>query len=105
MEVKRYFIATQPVAIYLAEMFKVSFPVYYERYWSAFEAGAWIKEDPGPWVGRAVVYKLQVNNHVDGLDDGPTAVFNFGYYTGGEMYLPDLRLKLEWVFFRLPFVI
>jgi hypothetical protein len=32
MEVKRYFIATQPVAIYLAEMFKVSFPVYYERY-------------------------------------------------------------------------
>lgn len=95
LEVRRYFIATRPLAIYLAEMFKVSFPAYYERYRAAFAAGNWFTEDPGPWIGRAIVYKLQVNTHVDGLDEGPTTVFNFGYYTGGEMYLPDLRLKLR----------
>jgi len=68
VEVKYYFIATEALAIYLAKMFKVSFPEY----------------------------KLQVLTYVDGLDDGPTAVFNFGYYTEGEMYLPDLGLKLEY---------
>jgi hypothetical protein len=97
LEVKRYFIATEPLAIYLAEIFKVSFPNYYQKYQHAFSAGNWFGKrlDPGPWLGRAIVYKLQVLTHVDGLDDGPTAVFNFGYYTGGEMYLPDLGLKLE----------
>ncbi len=95
LEARRYFISTRPLAIYLGEMFKVSFPVYYERYRAAFAAGIWFTEDPGPWIGRAIVYKLQVNTHVDGLDDGPTAVFNFGYYTGGEMYIPDLGLKLQ----------
>ena len=97
VEVKYYFIATEALAIYLAKMFKVSFPEYYEKYRHAFAAGHWFGNlDPGPWLGRAIVYKLQVLTHVDGLDDGPTAVFNFGYYTEGEMYLPDLGLKLEY---------
>jgi hypothetical protein len=47
MEVRRYFISTRPLAIYLGEMFKVSFPAYYEKYRAAFEAGVWITEDPG----------------------------------------------------------
>ena len=96
MEVKRYFVATEPLAIYLAELFKVSFPDYYEKYQHAFAAGRWFgPRDPGPWIGSTIVYKLQVLTHVDGLDDGPTAVFSFGYYIGGEMYLPDFGLKLE----------
>ena len=92
METRRYFISTRPLAIYLGEMFKISFPVYHERYRAAFAAGVWFTEE---WIGRAIVYKLQVSIHVDGLDDGPTAIFNFGYYTEGEMYIPDLGLKLQ----------
>lgn len=93
--VRRYFIATKPVALYLRECFAVAFPSYYKRYCMAFEAGRWIMEDPGPWLGRAIVWKLPVNSHVDGLDDGPTAIFNCGSYTGGALNLPDIHVKLQ----------
>lgn len=76
-------------------MFKASFPKEYQRYKKAFDAGVWLAQDPGPWLGRAIVYKLQVLPHRDGLDGGPTAMWNMGSYTGGELYLPDLKLKLR----------
>ena len=93
--VRRYFELTRPVALYLSACFKVSFPEYHTKYTAAFEAGVWESEDPGPWLGRAIVWKLPVQTHMDGLDDGPTAIFNFGNYTGGKLYLPNLQVKLE----------
>ncbi|KIM35729.1 hypothetical protein M413DRAFT_32286 [Hebeloma cylindrosporum] len=96
VEVKRYFIATRPVALHLSKCFEVAFPQYYIQYKAGFKAGVWMTEDPGPWLGRAIVWKLQVKTHMDGLDDGPTAIFNMGDYTGGELYLPDLKVKLEY---------
>lgn len=96
MAVSRYFQGSRSVALYLSECFKVAFPNYYFQYQAAFEAGAWTTEDPGPWLGRAIVWKLPVETHVDGLDDGPTAIFNCGRYRGGELYLPDLKVKLEY---------
>jgi len=95
MHVRRYFEATKPVALRLSACFKVAFPDYYAKYKAAFEAGVWTSEDPGPWLGRAIVWKLPVKTHMDGLDEGPTAIFNFGSYTGGNLYLPDLQVKLE----------
>lgn len=94
MAVKWYFLATAELATALAAMFKSSFPEYHEKYAAAFKAGVWEESDPGPWLGRAIVYKLQVQAHVDGLDDGPTACFPLGRFTGGEIYFPDLGLKL-----------
>lgn len=93
--VQWYLAYTRPLALTLAEMFKVSWPTYYERYRAAFNAGVWVEDDPGPWLGRAIVWKLQVLPHRDGLDGGPTAIFCFGSFTGGECYLPDLKLKLQ----------
>ncbi|KAK7012364.1 hypothetical protein R3P38DRAFT_2550174 [Favolaschia claudopus] len=52
--------------------------------------------DPGPWIGRAIVYKLEVLEHVDGLDDGPTASFCVGDFAGGELYLSDIDVKLSY---------
>lgn len=79
-------------------MFEVAFPVEYAKYKVAFDAGQWYAENPGPWLARAVVYKLQVDNHRDGLDaDGPAACFGSGRYVGGELYLPDLGAKLSCV--------
>ena len=75
-------------------MFEQLMPDYYQRYREAFEAGQWIESDPGPWLGRAIVYKLQVALHKDKQDVGPTASFPVGYFTGGEMLLPQLNAKL-----------
>ncbi|KAJ7877044.1 hypothetical protein B0H14DRAFT_3130256 [Mycena olivaceomarginata] len=83
------------VAIYLQCAFAEAFPTYYAKYTSAFKAGVWETADPGPWLGRAIVYKLQVGEHVDGLDDGPTACFCVGNFDGGPMYLPDIVIVLE----------
>ncbi|GLB45874.1 hypothetical protein LshimejAT787_3500020 [Lyophyllum shimeji] len=94
--VEWYFQATQSMARRLAAMFKVAFPDYYQKYRRAFNAGVWTRSDPGPWLGRAIVWKLDVYMHRDGLDGGPTATFPMGAYQGGEFYLPDLRLKLTY---------
>ncbi|KAK6980848.1 hypothetical protein R3P38DRAFT_3376595 [Favolaschia claudopus] len=75
-------LATQEVAIYLSCMFEVAFPQYYLKYCAAFKAGVC----PGPWIDSAIVYKLRVMEHVDGLDDGPTASFCVGDFESGEMY-------------------
>ena len=92
-QVKRYLFTSQPLAIYLQEMFRVAFPEYFENYAKAFQAGQWYAEDPGPWLGRAIVWKLQVDTHIDGLDDGPTAIFCCGDFEGGSLYVPDLKFK------------
>ena len=95
MAVRQYFQATQGLARHLAACFEAAFPEYYKAYSDAFAAGRWLEEDPGPWLGRAIIWKLQVNVHQDGLDEGPTAAFNCSQYTGGNMYIPDLGLKLR----------
>ncbi|KAJ7788027.1 hypothetical protein B0H14DRAFT_3162834 [Mycena olivaceomarginata] len=59
--------ACERVAIYLQCAFAEAFPTYYAKYTSAFKAGVWETADPGPWLGRAIVYKLQVGEHVDGM--------------------------------------
>ncbi|KAG2063333.1 hypothetical protein BDR04DRAFT_948841, partial [Suillus decipiens] len=94
--VQWYLAYTRPLALTLQEMFKVSWPEYYEMYRAAFEAGVWVEDDPGPWLGRAIIWKLQVLPHRDGLDGGPTAIFCLGHFTGGECYLPDLHIKLQY---------
>jgi hypothetical protein len=91
--VKYYFKATRKVALLLGTYFSIAFPDHYLKYKEAFEAGFWYSEDPGPWLGRALVYKLQVRAHRDSLDGGPTAIFNVGQYIGGKLYYPSLSLK------------
>jgi hypothetical protein len=95
MVVRYYYHGTDRVAIYLDAIFAVSFPEIHDKYQEAFAAGRWIAEDRGPWLGRAIVYKLQVKPHRDGLDGGPAAIFNVGPYEGGELYLTDLGLKFK----------
>jgi hypothetical protein len=89
-----YFCASAHVARILAGIFSVCFPKFYQLYRKAFDAGVWLTSDPGPWLGRAVVFKLQVYPHRDGLDGGPCASVPVGYFTGGEALLLDLDAKL-----------
>lgn len=93
--VRHYFEASSTVAKILATMFEVLFPEEYEEYRTAFDAGVWYVEDPGPWIARAIVYKLDVHLHHDRQDGGPTATFPFGTFVGGCMELPQLKARLQ----------
>ena len=95
MAVRKYFAETREVAIFLGELFQHVFPEEYAQYRSAFEDGVWYTEDPGPWIGRAIVYKLDVQMHYDMLDGGPTATFPVGLFEGGCMELPTLKARLK----------
>ena len=81
------------IALKIEANFKALFPEYYELYKEAFDASVFYSDDPGPFLGRAVVWKLPVKCHVDDLDAGPCVIYNMGYYTGGKLLLPDLKLK------------
>lgn len=90
-----HFTLTRTLGLYLKELFQVAFPDFFSKYEKAFDAGAFHLADPGPFLGRAIVWKLPVELHKDGLDDRPTIIFDCGSYTGGILYLPDLGLSLQ----------
>lgn len=81
----------------LKKMFEILFPKEFKKFQKAFEAGVWEEADPGPWLGHAIVYKLQVDAHLDQRDMNPTASFPCGYYTGGELQVPQLPTKFTYV--------
>lgn len=89
-----HYVLTRSIALSLAAMFMVMFPKLYKEYQEAFDAGVWISDDPGPFLGRAIVYKLQGKLHKDRHDYGPSASFPVGLFTGGEMKFPQLQTKL-----------
>lgn len=91
--VRVYFEESQDIAAILREMFKATFPEDFKKYEAAFLAGKWIEQDPGPFAGRAIAYKLDTELHYDDQDVGPTVVFPVGHYTGGYMEFPQLRAR------------
>ncbi|KAG6818863.1 hypothetical protein H0H93_000793 [Arthromyces matolae] len=95
--IRNYYEATSTLAKVLGCYFEALFPEYYVKFQKAFEAGVWAREDPGPWLGRAVVYKLQVTFHKDQRDFGPVASFPIGYFLGGDMIVPALKVKFTQV--------
>ncbi|KAF8057189.1 hypothetical protein FPV67DRAFT_1430549, partial [Lyophyllum atratum] len=91
-----HYVATSLLSQILGVWFQKLFPAEYARFTKAFDAGVWTSEDPGPWLGRAIVYKLQVELHVDNGDDGPAVSFPVGYFDGGEMLVPSLDTKFSY---------
>jgi hypothetical protein len=100
--IRHYYEVTAGLARTLALMFKVLFPEVYAKYSTAFEAGVWERADPGPFLARAIVYKLQVELHQDEHEDGPFVSFPCGDYTGGDMFVPQLRARLAYVLCTTP---
>ncbi|KAJ3526864.1 hypothetical protein NMY22_g10000 [Coprinellus aureogranulatus] len=91
-----YYLASRPTILEVNDRFKLAFPKYHAKYKEAFDAGVVNLFDDGPFLGRTLVWKMQVRVHRDGLDQGPAAIFPCGYYTGGYLYIPDLKLKLAY---------
>ncbi|KAF8240877.1 hypothetical protein L208DRAFT_1230812, partial [Tricholoma matsutake] len=94
--IRCYLNATEGLASCLGTMFEEIFPSVYAQYRKAFDAGVWLEEDPGPWLGRAIVYKLQVMLHTDQNDAGPTVSFPCGFFHGGEMQIPQFPGKFTY---------
>jgi hypothetical protein len=88
-----YYRATWVVSEILRRMFKRCFPEEYVDMEKAFLAGQWVPMNPGPWLGRAVVYKLQGLGHFDDKDKSPTASFPCGSFQGGDMVVPQLGAR------------
>ncbi|KAF8227783.1 hypothetical protein L208DRAFT_1379628 [Tricholoma matsutake] len=94
---KCWYHATRPVALVLATIFKELSPKEYEEFKAAFEAGVWLEDNPGPWLGRAIIYKLDGLIHVDSNDKSPTVSFPCGEYDGEEMMVPQLCAKFSYL--------
>ena len=93
MGTSAYFHITAPVALYLATLFKAFMPQEYKKYRNAFEAGKWVTGDPGLWLGRLIIFKLQGLVHKDTNDLGPSVCFPVELFEGGEMLVPQLGAK------------
>jgi len=89
-----YYGFTADVANMIVIMFKAAFPKVYAQYHQAFNAGVWLQEDPGLFLGCLVVYKLQSKLHNNGNDVGLSASFAVGFFEGSEMLVPQLKTKL-----------
>ncbi|KAJ7227036.1 hypothetical protein GGX14DRAFT_310934, partial [Mycena pura] len=75
---------------------KVFYPVAHREHREAFEAGKREDLDPGPFLGRVIVWGLPVGIHRDGLDKLPTLTTDNGFFSGGDMPLPDFRCKFRY---------
>lgn len=95
-----YLDASSKIGLVLSRMYEENFPAFFQRHKKAFLAGRWYRTLPGPWLGMAVVYKLQTHVHVD-QGDGllPVAIFCVGQFTGGFLEMPDLNLRFLQVSF------
>ncbi len=92
-----FYILTSRVAWSIGQMLKCVWPDHFRQYDEAFKAGQFWEEDPGPFLGRAVVYKLQVDLHKDNHDAGPSACFPAGSWeSGGELLVPQLGAKFQY---------
>lgn len=100
-----FYTDTSRLARLLGTMLKTTWPDVFTKYNKAFKAGkSVIDGDPGPYIGRVIVYKLQGRLHVDQNDGGPTACFPMGSWQGvkggkgGELIVPQLGAKFEYVY-------
>lgn len=106
LAVRWYIRMTRIIHYYLSLLMKQIFPLEYARYRKAFVNALWTP-DAGCWIGRAVLWKCQVDLHVDGGDGimAICAIVNSGDYKpdtqiGNEhlrtsAVFPDLRLAFE----------
>ena len=77
-------LCAKPNAKILLGMFQAAFSEWYEKYSDAFAAGVWLQHDPGPFLGRVIINKLQERLHKDVHDLGPSNCFGVGIIWEGK---------------------
>ncbi|KLO07948.1 hypothetical protein SCHPADRAFT_944832 [Schizopora paradoxa] len=89
---------TWDIQKHVAMRLKAVDPHLYAEVEKDFKAGKQVAKHimPGPYLSVAYLYKLQVGIHRDTNDYGLSAMVNFGSYTGGNLHVPQLGLKLKY---------
>ncbi|KAJ7484586.1 hypothetical protein FB451DRAFT_1393121 [Mycena latifolia] len=85
-----YFKVTYPFTLVVSEQFHGVFLDYHARHLKAFNAGCYLQnDDPGLFIGHAIMWKLQVWAHLDSLEGGPVATTPEGAFQRGGLVFPD----------------
>lgn len=87
--------ANQVLHAHLREIVQVLLPDTYAEYDAIFNAGKVFDNDSAPFLGKAIMYKLQLKLHKDLGDRGWTISLPVGSFTGGHLIIPQLELKLK----------
>lgn len=79
----------------IRQTYKEIAPDFYGPMMKSFNAGKQWKDAIGPYLARALIYKLQVSVHLDKNDRGLSAMTNSGRYYGGYLYFPQFWMRIE----------
>lgn len=72
------------------------FPATHKAALRHFKAGKYFEADTGPWLGRALGYKVPTTTHPDEGDSGTTFITSVGCYSGGCLEFLDLELTFAY---------
>ncbi|KAL0579851.1 hypothetical protein V5O48_002160 [Marasmius crinis-equi] len=93
---RHFYAANQTLDNCIAAAMEVFFPDNYIVARKVREAGRIIPGEGGVYLGRAVVFKLQLLLHRDQNDFGVSTSFPSGYYCGGYLIIPQLKAKFRY---------
>ncbi|KAF9007272.1 hypothetical protein BDZ89DRAFT_965696 [Hymenopellis radicata] len=87
---------TQIITTIASALYKSFWPIEYEDARRTFKAGRYFRDDCGPWLGRAVGYKVPTTTHPDEGDKGPTFLTSAGSFTGGNLQIHNLQVQFSY---------
>lgn len=91
---EQFYLNTLEVNVRLDEIMKHEFPIQYPAFSKAHQAGRWTQVDPGPHLGRVIVWKLLSEPHMDDADSLPTIIYVLsGHFVGAYLDMLDLSTR------------
>lgn len=87
---------TNSITVIASAICKAFFPQQHKQATKIFKAGRWFDRDVGPWLGRAVGYKVPTTTHPDEGDSGTTFITAVGSYLGGYLEIHDLAVRFTY---------
>ncbi|KAJ3854704.1 hypothetical protein EV368DRAFT_36283 [Lentinula lateritia] len=98
MAIQHWYEVTPEFGNLLSSVFNQEWPDKWEEAMKRFKAGKWQAANPGPWVGKAIVYKLTSSIHPDEEDaeECPTVTVPVGHFVGGHIQFLDIHARLQY---------
>lgn len=91
---EQFYLDCLEVNIRLDAIMEREFPIQYPIFRKAHLAGRWTEVDPGPHLGRVIIWKLPSEIHLDDSDSLPTIIYVLsGNYVGGYFDALDLHTR------------
>ncbi|KAJ3804585.1 hypothetical protein F5876DRAFT_82921 [Lentinula aff. lateritia] len=93
MAIQHWYKVTLESGNLLSSVFKQEWPDKWEEAMKYFKAGKWQAANPGPWVGKAIVYKLTSSIRPDKEDAEEYHIVTVpvGHFVGGHILFLDIH--------------